>query len=378
MNALILVDLQNDFCPGGALPVPQGEQVVAIANRLARQFDLVVATQDWHPANHGSFADGHAGKKPGDVVELTGLKQILWPVHCVQGTPGAELHPELDQSIIARVFRKGDDAAIDSYSGFFDNGRRRSTGLAEYLKGRGVTCVYICGLATDYCVKHTALDAVDLGFQTYLIEDACRGVNVKAGDVEEAIRAMQDKGITVVQSRDILSSDDKPRVLAEGRFARLLSHRGWEWVERTNTSAAVVIVAITDKRELVLVEQYRIPLGCRVIELPAGLVGDLAENKQEGLLEAARRELLEETGYEAADIEYLIEGPSSAGLANEVYTLLLAKDARKVGPGGGDTTEDIQVHVVPLDVVEPWLESKSRNGTMISPKIYSALYFAKR
>ena len=171
---------------------------------------------------------------------------------------------------------------------------------------------------------------------------------------------------------------DAPRILAEGRFARLLSHRGWEWVERTNTSAAVVIVAITQQRQLVLVEQYRIPLGRRVIELPAGLVGDLAENKQEDLIEAARRELREETGYEAASIDDLIEGPSSAGLTNEVYTLLLARNVRKVAPGGGDASEDIQVHVVPLDEVEAWLQSKRRDGLMISPKIYSALYFAMR
>jgi len=171
---------------------------------------------------------------------------------------------------------------------------------------------------------------------------------------------------------------DEPRILAERRFARLLSYRGWEWVERTNTSAAAVIVAITDKRQLVLVEQYRIPLGHRVIELPAGLVGDLAENKQEDLIDAARRELLEETGYEAGSFDYLLEGPSSAGLTNEVYTLLLARDARQVGPGGGDSSEDIQVHGVPLDEVEAWLESKRREGTMISPKIYSALYFAMK
>jgi ADP-ribose pyrophosphatase len=171
---------------------------------------------------------------------------------------------------------------------------------------------------------------------------------------------------------------DKPRILAEGRFARLLSHRGWEWVERTNTSAAVVIVAITQQRELVLVEQYRIPLGRRVIELPAGLVGDLAEHKQEDLVEAARRELLEETGYEAANFDYLLEGPTSPGLANEVYTMLLARDVRQVGPGGGDQFEDIQAHVVPLDEVDRWLESKRREGVMVSPKIYSALYFAMR
>ncbi len=169
--------------------------------------------------------------------------------------------------------------------------------------------------------------------------------------------------------------ESTPRVLAEGRFARLLSDRGWEWVERTNTSSAVVIAAVTEQRELVLIEQYRIPLGRRVIELPAGLVGDLADNKHEDLIEAARRELLEETGFAADRIDVLTEGPSSSGLTNEVFTLLLANNAKRVGPGGGDATEDIQVHVVPLDRVDAWLDSKRREGAMVSPKIYAGLYF---
>jgi nicotinamidase-related amidase/8-oxo-dGTP pyrophosphatase MutT (NUDIX family) len=387
MNALILVDLQNDFCPDGTSPVPQGDQVIAAANRLQPQFDLVVATQDWHPANHGSFAANYEDKKPGDTIELVGLPQILWPVHCVQGTPGADFHAGLDRSHIARVFRKGNDPTLDSYSGFFDNDHSKSTGLGEYLKAKGVTSLYICGLATDYCVKWTALDAVDLGFKTYLIEDACRGVDANTGDVQRAIQAMQAKGVMVIQSDQVPSSiaaaangadRNEPQVLGEGRFTRLLSYRGWEWVERTNTSAAAVIVAITPERQLLLVEQYRIPLGRRVIELPAGLVGDLAENKQEGLMEAARRELLEETGYTAASIEILLEGPTTPGLANEVYTLLLDRDVRKIGPGGGDATEDIQVHVVPLDEIAAWLEAKRHEGVMVSPKIYSALYFVTR
>lgn len=200
MNALILVDLQNDFCPGGALPVPEGDRVVAVANKLQRQFPLVVATQDWHPADHGSFAANHPGKRPGDVIELAGLPQVLWPVHCVQGTPGAEFHPDLDRSAIARVFRKGTDPNIDSYSGIFDNAHRKSTGLAEYLKDRGVRRVTICGLATDYCAKFTALDALELGFETCLIEDACRGVDLQPGDVQRAIEAMRAKGVRVIQS----------------------------------------------------------------------------------------------------------------------------------------------------------------------------------
>ncbi len=175
-----------------------------------------------------------------------------------------------------------------------------------------------------------------------------------------------------------MDSQNNRQVLGEGRFARLVSQFGWEWAERINTSAAVIIAALTEQRQLVLIEQYRIPLGRRVIELPAGLVGDLAENKEEDFVEAARRELLEETGYEAASFERLLDGPSSAGLTNEVYTLLLARNARKIAPGGGDATEDIQVHIVPLDKVEAWLDAKRREGTMVSPKIYSALYFAER
>jgi nicotinamidase/pyrazinamidase len=195
MNALLLVDLQNDFCPGGALAVPDGDQIFPRINELQKKFDLVVATQDWHPADHGSFAVNHPGKKPGDVVELAGLSQILWPVHCVQGTSGAALHPLLDRSAIERVFRKGMDPLTDSYSGFFDNGHRHATGLEAYLRERGIDSVYLCGLATDYCVKFTALDAVRLGFETFLIEDACRGVNLQPGDVERAVEEMKAKGV---------------------------------------------------------------------------------------------------------------------------------------------------------------------------------------
>src|SRR3954468_12732007 len=153
MNALIIVDVQNDFVPGGALPVPEGDKVLPVINNLQPKFDLVVATQDWHPASHGSFAANHPGKKPGDVIQLKGLPQILWPVHCVQNTTGAAFVPTLDAKRIAKVFPKGTDPQVDSYSGFFDNGRQKATGLAEYLKQRGVTELYIVGLATDYCVK---------------------------------------------------------------------------------------------------------------------------------------------------------------------------------------------------------------------------------
>src|SRR3954464_12124852 len=159
VNALIIVDLQIDFCPGGALPVPQGDLVIPIINRLQEKFELIIATQDWHPANHGSFAANHPGCRIGEMIDLNGLPQILWPMHCVQNTAGAEFAPTLETDRIERIFQKGTDPAIDSYSGFFDNGHRKATGLGDYLKQRGVKSIYIAGLATDYCVKFTALDA---------------------------------------------------------------------------------------------------------------------------------------------------------------------------------------------------------------------------
>jgi nicotinamidase/pyrazinamidase len=197
VNALIIVDLQNDFCPGGALPVPQGDLVIPIINRLQEKFELIVATQDWHPANHGSFAANHPGKKIGEVIELHGLPQILWPTHCVQNTRGAEFVATLDRSRIAKVFQKGMDPAFDSYSGFFDNGHRKSTGMGEWLKERGVTDVTVCGLATDYCVKFTALDARELGLQVTLIDDASRGVELRKGDVANAIEQMRAAGVRI-------------------------------------------------------------------------------------------------------------------------------------------------------------------------------------
>ncbi len=203
MRALILVDLQNDFVPGGALPVPHGDEVIPVADRVQKRFDLIVATQDWHPLDQGSFAIHHKDGKPGDVIDLNGLTQVLWPVHCVQDTPGAGFVPELDMERVKKVFRKGDDKDIDSYSGFFDNDHRRSTGLGEYLKERSVTDVYVLGLATDYCVRFTALDAQSLGFQAYLIEDACRGVDLTPGDVAAAIREMTAAGVRVLQSSEV-------------------------------------------------------------------------------------------------------------------------------------------------------------------------------
>ncbi|HEX8524671.1 MAG TPA: bifunctional nicotinamidase/pyrazinamidase [Tepidisphaeraceae bacterium] len=203
MRALIVVDLQNDFVPGGALAVREGDLVVPVVNRLMDQFELVVATQDWHPDDHGSFAASHSGKKPGDVIELAGLRQILWPVHCVQNTAGAEFVAGLKRERIERVFQKGVDPHIDSYSGFFDNGHKRGTGLAEYLESRQVDRVYIAGIATDYCVKFTALDARQLGLETVLVVDACRGVDVQAGDSARAVDEMRAAGVKILTSQQV-------------------------------------------------------------------------------------------------------------------------------------------------------------------------------
>ncbi len=205
MRFLILVDLQYDFMPGGALAVADGDQVVAVAKRLIPHFDGVVATQDWHPADHQSFASQRQGKIVGDLIELDGITQVLWPDHCVQGTQGAMLHEELDTDRIRYVVQKGTDPRFDSYSGFFDNGHRKSTGLPEFLKEHGVIDVAVMGLATDYCVKFTALDAVNLGLKTSLIEDGCRGVNLKTGDVDRAIAEMKDAGVRIIVADEVIS-----------------------------------------------------------------------------------------------------------------------------------------------------------------------------
>jgi nicotinamidase/pyrazinamidase len=203
MDALILVDLQNDFAEGGALPVPGAKSMISLINRIQHKFDLIVATQDWHPADHGSFAANHPGKSPGEMIELGGLPQVLWPVHCVQGTHGADFIPGLDRANWAAIFQKGTDQDIDSYSGFFDNGKRRATGLGEFLRAHDVNQVYVLGLATDYCVQATARDAVDLKFRTTFIEDASRGDDLNTGDVQKAIDRMRRTGVAIAQSAEL-------------------------------------------------------------------------------------------------------------------------------------------------------------------------------
>ena len=204
MKALIVIDVQNDFIPGGALAVKEGDQVVQIINELQQKFDFIVATQDWHPADHGSFAANHAQKSVGEFIELNGVSQILWPVHCVQDTKGAEFHPDLKTEKWKAVFKKGSNPKVDSYSGFFDNNRMGDTGLSSFLKENGIEEVFVCGLATDYCVKFTVLDAISEGFKTTLVADATRAVNIQENDDLKAINEMAALGAKVVYADEIL------------------------------------------------------------------------------------------------------------------------------------------------------------------------------
>lgn len=204
-EALVLVDLQYDFLPTGMLPVAEGDQVIPVANALMPHFQTVVATQDWHPANHGSFAANHPWRKPGQVIDLHGLEQVLWPIHCVQGSFGAELVGDLNTDHITAVFQKGTDPEVDSYSGFFDNGHRNSTGMAKWLKDKGVDTIYVMGLATDYCVKFTVLDGLGEGFKTYWITDGCRGVELQTGDIAAALTMGEEAGAVLMSSEALIN-----------------------------------------------------------------------------------------------------------------------------------------------------------------------------
>jgi len=196
--ALIIVDVQNDFLPGGALAVPEGDKIISGINQIMRKYDWVVATQDWHPANHASFASSHPGKKQSETIMLGKSLQYLWPDHCVQATCGAELSSELQKENLHHVSRKGTLSSVDSYSGFFDNDRLNSTDLNTWLRNKGVSSVDICGLATDYCVKATVLDALMLGYYTKLRINLCRGVNLNAGDDLAAISEMKKAGVEII------------------------------------------------------------------------------------------------------------------------------------------------------------------------------------
>ena len=202
MKALLIVDMQNDFLPGGALAVPEGNQIIPFINQLQEKFTCVVATKDWHPAHHISFASRH-GKQPGEVIDIGGVKQVLWPDHCIQDTPGAAFSPLLNTDKIQQVFFKGIDRQVDSYSTFYDNAHMRSTGLADYLHQLKIDEIVIVGLATEYCVKYSVLDALKLGFKVTVVLDACRGIDLQSGDSVRAIAEMRAAGAQVVKAAQI-------------------------------------------------------------------------------------------------------------------------------------------------------------------------------
>jgi len=198
-TALVIIDIQNDFCPSGALAVTDGDAVVPIVNRLQTQFPLRVLTQDWHPADHSSFAANHEGAEPFSMTEMPYGPQVLWPSHCIQGSEGAEFHKDLQTNGAAVTIRKGFRSAIDSYSAFFENDRKTPTGLGGYLKDQGIKSLAVTGLATDFCVRYSAVDAAKLGFDVTLIEDACRAIDMD-GSLVEAMKDMADHGVKVAQS----------------------------------------------------------------------------------------------------------------------------------------------------------------------------------
>jgi nicotinamidase/pyrazinamidase len=205
--SLLIIDVQNDFCPGGMLPVREGDVVVPVINVMMEHFGSVVATQDWHPPGHISFASTHAGKKPFETVRVKRIEQVLWPDHCIQGSPGAAFHPDLDESRLHLILRKGLRLGLDSYSAFFENDKKTPTGLASYLREINVNTVWVCGLAADVCVFYSAMDAVRLDFETVVIEDAVRGVDMPTGNVSRTRDKMKGTGIRFAWSEDITGGD---------------------------------------------------------------------------------------------------------------------------------------------------------------------------
>lgn len=201
-NCLIITDIQNDFCPGGALAVAGGNEIIPIVNSLTQKFDKVAATQDWHPSDHVSFAATH-DKELYDVITIDGIQQVMWPVHCVQGSFGADFHKELDLRPVDLIIRKGSHLNIDSYSTFMENDKKTCTGLHSYLRGFAIQDLYFCGLATDYCVYYSAVDARNMGFNVSVILDACRGVDVPAGNLAATVQAMKERGIRILNHGEL-------------------------------------------------------------------------------------------------------------------------------------------------------------------------------
>jgi nicotinamidase/pyrazinamidase len=203
-TALLVVDVQNDFCPGGALAIQEGDNVIPAINQIQPLFDTIIATRDWHPPNHLSFAVNHPGKSVYDVMDINGISQVLWPPHCVSGSMGAAFHPGLETERFKLILHKGMNPALDSYSVFLENDKKTRTGIDGFLRSLEITRIFLCGLATDYCVFYSALDAISFGFETCVVIDACCGVDVPEGNIEKAIRLMKSSGVKIISSLELL------------------------------------------------------------------------------------------------------------------------------------------------------------------------------
>ncbi len=202
-NTLMVVDVQNDFCPGGALAIQDGDRVIPVINQIQPIFDTIIATQDWHPPDHVSFAAKHPGKNVYEIIDIDGISQVLWPPHCISGSMGAAFHPDLETKRFKFILRKGMNPNLDSYSVFLENDRKSPTGMDGYLRSQEITRVFLSGLATDYCVLYSALDAVSSGFETIVVLDACCGVDVPEGNIEKAIRLMKRSGVKIISSSEL-------------------------------------------------------------------------------------------------------------------------------------------------------------------------------
>ena len=202
-NALLIVDVQNDFCPGGALAIHEGDRIIPAINRIQPLFDTIIATRDWHPPDHVSFAATHPGKHIHDVMDIGGIPQVLWPPHCVSGTTGAAFHPDLETGRFRLILHKGMNPALDSYSVFLENDKKTRTGMDGFLRSLEITRIFLCGLATDYCVLYSALDAISFGFETCVVIDACCGVDVPEGNIEKAIGLMKSSGVSIISSLEL-------------------------------------------------------------------------------------------------------------------------------------------------------------------------------
>ncbi len=203
-NALLVVDVQNDFCPGGTLAIQEGDKVIPVINQIQPIFDTIIATRDWHPPNHVSFAVNHPGKNVYDVIDIKGISQVLWPPHCVSGSIGAAFHPGLETERFKLILHKGMNQALDSYSIFLENDKKKLTGMDDFLRSLEITRIFLCGLATDYCVFYSAIDAISFGFETCVVIDACCGVDVPERNIERAIRLMKSSGVKIISSLELL------------------------------------------------------------------------------------------------------------------------------------------------------------------------------